>query len=203
MYENQPFQGNLKYERRHVVPVNILSYSDESVYATFTDTNCVPQNGNFNKSQWKMHEGKIVKYAQDCCASNIGTLYLITGTSQVKFDGILNLQGKITWVDKSVKPMEWFHDNVNIYPKLGPKITIPNSTWTVGCCWNHIYGVEGAFGVMGNNSFNPTLNERMMPTQTVSDVENLLRLEHPNLKLELFPGEEVFTFPGFCCFFFN
>lgn len=135
------------------------------------------------------------------CAPKGGTLYLSTGTSQFKFEEILNLQDKMTGVDKSVQPMEWVHDNVDICPALGPKIAIPNSTWTVGCCWNHIYGVEGAFGVMGNNSFNPSLNERMMPTQTVSDVENLLRLEHPNLKLELFPGEEVSTFPVFFFFF--
>lgn len=183
MYENQPFQGNLKYERDHVVPVNILSYSDESVYATFTDTNCVPQNGNFKKGQWKMHEGKIVKYAQDCCASNIGTLYLITGTSQFKFDEILNLQDKMTGVDKSVQPMEWVHDNVDICPALGPEIAIPNSIWTVGCCWKE-------FGVMGDNSFKPFLNEFMMPTQTVAYVREVLRLEHSKLKLELFPGVE-------------
>lgn len=37
------------------------------------------------------------------CAPNGGTLYLITGTSQFKFDEILNLQDKMTGVDKSVQ----------------------------------------------------------------------------------------------------
>ena len=186
LYRNQPIQG--RYERGHVVPVNILRYSDESARATFTYTNCVPQIAGFNRGVWKKYEGKIVEYARDYCAPNGGTLYLITGTSQVKFEEILNLQGQITGVDKSVKPMEWFHDNVNIYPALGPKIAIPNSMWTVGCCWKDNYGVVGAFGVMGDNSLNPSMNEFMMSTQTVGYVENVLRLEHPNLKLELFPG---------------
>ena len=186
LYRNQPIQG--RYERGHVVPVNILRYSDESARATFTYTNCVPQIAGFNRGQWKKYEGKIVEYARDYCAPIGGTLYLITGTSQVKFEEILNLQGQITGVDKSVKPMEWFHDNVNIYPALGPKIAIPNSMWTVGCCWKDNYGVVGAFGVMGDNSLNPSMNEFMMSTQTVGYVEKVLRLEHPNLKLELFPG---------------
>ena len=124
------------------------------------------------------------------CAPNGGTLYLITGTSQFKFEEILNLQDKMTGVDKSVQPMEWVHDNVDIYPALGPEIAIPNSMWTVGCCWKDNYGVVGAFGVMGDNSFKPFLNEFMMPTQTVAYVREVFRLEHPKLKLELFPGVE-------------
>lgn len=124
------------------------------------------------------------------CAPNGGTLYLITGTSQFKFEEILNLQDKMTGVDKSVQPMEWVHDNVDIYPALGPEIAIPNSMWTVGCCWKDNYGVVGAFGVMGDNYFKPFLNEFMMPTQTVAYVREVLRLEHPKLKLELFPGVE-------------
>ena len=50
---------------------------------------------------------------------------------KVYFDGFISI---VFTLDKSVKPMEWFHDNVNIYPALGPKIAIPNSMWTVGCC---------------------------------------------------------------------
>ena len=50
--------------------------------------------------------------------------------------------------------------------------------------------LEGAFGVMGDNSFKPFLNEFMMPTQTVAYVREVLRLEHSKLKLELFPGVE-------------
>ena len=168
MYQNQPFPG--RYHKGHLVPVNILRYSDESVRATFTYTNCVPQIGNFNTGQWKKYELKIGKYAQDYCAPIGGTLYLITGTSQVKFNKKLNLKGEIIGVDKSVKPMEEFHGN---------------SMWTVGCCLNlNTNQVVGAFGVMGDNSLEKKpLNKFMMSQQSVAYVESALILEDPTIKL--------------------
>ena len=191
LYQHQPIPP--LYDRGHVVPFNILRYSHKSAYATFTYTNCVPQIAGFNRGQWKKYETKIVQYAQHYCAPEGGTLYLITGTSQVKFEEILNLQGQITGVDKSVKPMEWFHDNVNIYPALGPKIAIPNSMWTVGCCWKDNYGVVGAFGVMGDNSLNQQLlNEYMMPRQTVASVQEALQLEDKSIRL-FSNGEDCFN----------
>ena len=83
MYQNQPIPG--KYERGHLVPVNILSYSDESARATFTYTNCVPQIAGFNRGEWKKYELRIGKYAREICSPHGGTLYLITGTLLVKF----------------------------------------------------------------------------------------------------------------------
>ena len=179
MYQNQPFPG--RYHKGHLVPVNILRYSDESVRATFTYTNCVPQIGNFNSGQWLKYELKIGKYAQDYCAPIGGTLYLITGTSQVKFDEKLNLQGEITGVDKSVDKMELFHGNVDVHQK----IAIPNSMWTVGCCLNlNTNQVVGAFGVMGDNSLNKKpLNKFMMSQQNVAYVESALKSENPTVKL--------------------
>ena len=179
MYQNQPFPG--RYHKGHLVPVNILRYSDESVRATFTYTNCVPQIGNFNTGQWKKYELKIGKYAQDYCAPIGGTLYLITGTSQVKFDEKLNVQGEITGVDKSVDKMELFHGNVDAHQK----IEIPNSMWTVGCCLNlNTNQVVGAFGVMGDNSLGKKLlNKLMMSEQNVAYVESALQSENPTVKL--------------------
>ncbi|XP_022808576.1 uncharacterized protein LOC111345553 isoform X2 [Stylophora pistillata] len=181
LYKNQPNQG--EYERGHLVPVDILSYSDDSVLATFTYTNCVPQIANFNKGQWKKYEKKIVKYASSVCSLKGGTLYLITGTSKVQFKEKLNPQGEITGVDTTVKPMGFFHDNVNRNPNLGSKIAIPNSMWTVGCCWNAKNRVVGAFGVMGTNSLNKPLNKFMMPKQSVAYVERVLKLEDPKITL--------------------
>ena len=83
LYQKQPIPG--KYERGHLVPVNILSYSDESARATFTYTNCVPQIAGFNRGQWKKYELRIGKYAREICSPHGGTLYLITGTLLVKF----------------------------------------------------------------------------------------------------------------------
>ena len=83
LYQNQPIPG--KYERGHLVPVNILSYSNESARATFTYTNCVPQIAGFNRGEWKKYELRIGKYAREICSPHGGTLYLITGTLMVKF----------------------------------------------------------------------------------------------------------------------
>ena len=182
LYKYQPIP--CLYDKGHLVPFNILRYSKESARATFTYTNCVPQIAGFNRGQWNKYETKIVQYAQHYCAPSGGTLYLITGTSQVKFEEILNLQNEITWVHKSVQPMEGFHDRVDKIPKLVPKIAIPNSMWTVGCCLNLNNKVVGAFGVMGGNSLNQQLlNEFMMPKQTVKFVQEALQLEDKSIRL--------------------
>ena len=181
MYKYQPIPR--LYDKGHLVPFNILRYSKESANATFYYTNCVPQIAGFNRGQWKKYETKIVQYAQHYCAPKGGTLYLITGTSQVKFEEILGPENEIIGVDKSVPPMEGFHDNVDKFHK----IAIPNSMWTVGCCLNlKTKEVVGAFGVMGGNSLNQQLlNEFMMPRQTVASVEETLQSEDESI--ELFP----------------
>ena len=178
LYQNQPIQG--AYDRGHLVPVNILSYSHKSARDTFIYTNCVPQIAGFNRGQWNKYERKIKIYARKTCSQNGGTLYLITGTSKVKFDYIYG-QDKITW---SKKPLQWFHNNA----VFNDRIAIPNSMWTVGCCWKDNYGVVGAFGVMGDNSNKKRLNKFMMSRQTVEDVESALKLEDPTIKL--FPNGE-------------
>ena len=178
LYQRQPTPR--KYDRSHLVPVNILRYSDESARATFTYTNCVPLIKGFNRGVWKKYEQKIDKYARRVCSPNGGTLYLITGTSSVQFDEELDNQGekKITVL---VKPQQLFHDNVD----AKKKIAIPNSIWTVGCCLNlNTNQVVGAFGVIGGNSLGKkSLNKFIMPRAKVADVEGILKLEYPNIKL--------------------
>ena len=176
LYQHQPIQG--RYERGHLVPVNILSYSNESARATFTFTNCVPQIAGFNKGQWRKYELRIGKYARKTCSPKDGTLFLITGTSSVTFARKINHLGDC--IVERVEPLGWFHDDVDVKQK----IAIPNSMWTVGCCLNLNDEVVGAFGVMGYNSFNKKiLNERLMSKQNVKSVENTLRLEDPTIKL--------------------
>ena len=188
MYTFQPIP--CLYDKGHLVPFNILRYSKESANATFYYTNCVPQIAGFNRGQWKKYETKIVQYAQHYCAPKGGTLYLITGTSQVKFYEELSSEKEITGVGWSVQPMEWFHNDVYKFSKLDLKIAIPNSMWTVGCCLNlKTNEVVGAFGVMGGNFLNQQLlNEFMMPRQTVAFVQGVLRSEHLNQPIELFPN---------------
>ena len=106
---------------------------------------------------------RIEKYARKNCSRNGETLFLITGTSKVKFLRKSDRQGKIK-AAKGMEPLQWFHNNVDVNKNLGPKIAIPNSMWTVGCCLNLKKNkVVGVFGVMGDNSLNQQLlNEFMM-----------------------------------------
>nr|XP_058970216.1 uncharacterized protein LOC131796640 isoform X2 [Pocillopora verrucosa] len=182
LFENQPFQG--RYQKGHLVPVKISRYSLESVLATFTYTNCVPQIADFNGGQWKRYELRIEKYARKNCSQEGGTLFLITGTSKVKFLQKHDRHGKII-AAKGMEHLQWFHNNVDVNKNLGPKIAIPNSMWTVGCCLNlNTNQVVGAFGVMGDNSLDKKpLNEFMMSQQNVAYVESALKLEYPNIKL--------------------
>ena len=123
LYREQPIPG--KYERGHLVPIDILRYSDESARATFTYTNCVPQIAGFNRGQWKKYELRIGKYARKSCSPKGGTLFLITGTSKVKFiqksTSTMRFQGEKRVVTK-VEPLLGFHDNEGVN-----KIAIPNS----------------------------------------------------------------------------
>ena len=174
LYQNQPIQGT--YDRGHLVPVNILSYSHKSARDTFIYTNCVPQIAGFNRGQWNKYERKIKIYARKTCSQNGGTLYLITGTSKVKFVWTLYGQEMTGWKE----PLQWFHKNAYV----NDRIAIPNSMWTVGCCLNFNNEVVGAFGVMGDNSIKKKrLNKFMMSRQTVAYVESALKLEDPTIKL--------------------
>ena len=174
LYQNQPIQGT--YDKGHLVPVNILSYSHKSARDTFIYTNCVPQIAGFNRGQWNKYERKIKIYARKTCSQNGGTLYLITGTSKVKFVWTLYGQEMTGWKE----PLQWFHKNAYV----NDRIAIPNSMWTVGCCLNFNNEVVGAFGVMGDNSINKKrLNKFMMSRQTVAYVESALKLEDSTIKL--------------------
>ena len=176
LYQHQPIRG--RYERGHLVPVNILSYSSESALATFTFTNCVPQIAGFNRGQWRKYELRIGKYARKTCSPKGGTLFLITGTSSVTFARKMNDPDDI--IVGRLEPLWWFHDDVDV----NQKIAIPNSMWTVGCCLNLNDKVVGAFGVMGYNAFNKKiLNEILMSTLNVKSVESILQLEDPTIKL--------------------
>ncbi|KAJ7384694.1 hypothetical protein OS493_020277 [Desmophyllum pertusum] len=142
MYENQP--GPVKYQKGHVAPFNILSYSAGSGLASFAYTNAVPQVDGFNMGQWKKYEGRIVKYAKQECEPQGGTLYLITGISEISFSQA-NPTAPVQTTTKAMA--QTFPSHV---PTIINKIAIPNSMWTVGCCVN-AGQVLGAFAVFGNN----------------------------------------------------
>lgn len=73
-------------DKGHLNPSNVNSFDVDHMVATFTYSNAVPQYGSFNRGSWKKFEGKIAKYVKDVCGKNMGTMYLITGTSKYRFD---------------------------------------------------------------------------------------------------------------------
>ena len=108
--------------------------------STFTYTNAVPQVSGFNTGQWRQYENKIREYATSECTPKGGNLYLITGISEV------NLQekaGKLEAIQKI--PLQ------DLGAKTAPKVSIPRSMWTAGCCIVPSTGAVGSFAVIGNN----------------------------------------------------
>ena len=181
MYYNQP--GPVKYQKGHVAPFDVLSYSAGSGLASFTYTNAVPQVDKFNIGSWKKYEGRIKKYAQKVCAPQGGTLYLITGISE----GHLQVVGGT--VQAVQQPMNPF-PNV---PSIPQNIAIPNSMWTVGCC--EAKGkVIGALAVIGNNLLPP--NILIQPSLGVTEVEQLIRDGANDQTIKLFPGEKGCYLPS-------
>lgn len=76
-----------KADKGHLNPVQINSFDQNHVKATFTYSNAVPQYLGFNRGPWKTFEGRIVNYVQTMCAAKKptgGKMYLMTGTSKFR-----------------------------------------------------------------------------------------------------------------------
>ena len=77
--------GSLGIDKGHLNPCLINSYDVDHMVATFTYTNAVPQYGSgSNRASWKSFEAKIAQYTNETCATNGGTMYLLTGTSKYR-----------------------------------------------------------------------------------------------------------------------
>lgn len=170
MYSNT---GDLPcIHKGHLVPSKTYSFSAEHLLSTFTYTNAVPQYAAFNSGQWVQHENKIRKFAERCNNSN-GDLYLLTGISDKRItnSSIIKNTGKSSIT--TIKPLQ-----LNTRMPEGPRIVIPNSMWTAGCCV--IGGMGYSFAVIGNNAW--VKNEMFMSQLTVKDLESAIGIDY------LFPG---------------
>ena len=128
------------YDKGHLLPAQTYSFTKPHMLSTFTYTNAVPQVSAFNTGQWRQYENKIREYATSECSPKGGDLYLITGISEV------NLQqkaGKLEAVQKI--PLQ------DLGAGTAPKVSIPRSMWTAGCCIVPSTGAVGSFAVIGNN----------------------------------------------------
>ena len=167
MYSNT---GHLPcIHKGHLVPAETYSFSDAKIRSTFVYTNAVPQYGKFNSGQWSAYENKIRKYGKKKCAKSEGDLYLLTGISDRR---ILckNEKGICDGIPVGT-PMRM---------PVDPKIVIPNSMWTAGCC---VSGkkVLGSFAVIGNN--DPSKDNIYMSEMTVDSLGQVIGVN-------LFPGND-------------
>ncbi|XP_015778679.1 PREDICTED: uncharacterized protein LOC107356589 isoform X4 [Acropora digitifera] len=126
------------YDKGHLLPAMTYSFSEAYMLSTFTYTNAVPQISGFNRGQWARYEKRIRQYATSECSRNGGDLYLITGISEVSLhcDG-----GGAT----QEIPLQ------DLGAGTAPKVSIPRSMWTAGCCIVPSTGAVGSFAVIGNN----------------------------------------------------
>lgn len=172
MYRGVPF-----IHKGHMLPAETFSFTKNHMRSTFTYTNAVPQYAAFNSGIWAKYEKKIREYATKSCGAQGGTLYLLTGISEVR---IQMQRGQLV---------------ANVPPGLPkriqnqPNIVMPNSLWTSGCCVQSNNVVLGAFALIGNNDQNTNLIHLSQVK-----VEVLQKFLHVGVKgtgrraVRLFPG---------------
>ncbi|XP_028396932.1 uncharacterized protein LOC114520799 [Dendronephthya gigantea] len=178
--------GKSTYDKGHLLPANIYSFSAEHVTSTFSYTNAVPQVGKFNKGEWKQYEGKILDFAIDICTQRSdAVLYLITGTTiEIRYEG----NNTLTPMNKTLKGKS----------KVG--IQVPGSMWTAGCCLAGAstgkVSVTSNFAVIGGN-----LGSLRMAELSVGALQNILIKDPPNKgvtagAVNLFPGNKDCSNPA-------
>ncbi|XP_029182631.2 uncharacterized protein LOC114950653 [Acropora millepora] len=156
-------------DKGHLNSHAINSFNKDYTKSTFVYTNAVPQYSQWNRGAWKEYEKAIRRYTQMTCGcKHRGTMYLMTGTSDINFKLI---HGKPE-VEKNSKrsPEEFLHSH-----DLGAGIHIPKSLWTAGCClWTDEFKKLKAqsIAVMGNNS--PDKGKDETTGMTLEDLEKLL-----------------------------
>ncbi|XP_028396967.1 uncharacterized protein LOC114520834 [Dendronephthya gigantea] len=173
--------GKSTYDKGHLLPANIYSFSAEHVTSTFSYTNAVPQVGKFNKGEWKQYEGKILDFAIDICTQRSdAVLYLITGTTVNIRYGDNALTG-----DKILKGQS----------PVG--IKVPGSMWTAGCCLAGAStgkaSVTSNFAVIGGN-----LGSLKMAELSVGALQTFLTTD-PGVTagaVNLFPGHKDCSNPA-------
>ena len=172
MYSNT---GHLPcIHKGHLVPAETFSFTDNNIRSTFVYTNAVPQYQTLNSGQWSVYEEKIRKYGENTCAKNGGNLYLLTGISDRR-------------IGRNIKGM--YHGIPAGTPKRmpeDPKIVIPNSMWTAGCCVSG-RNVLGSFAVIGNN--DPIKDHIYMSEVTVKRLEGIIGTDVIG-GINLFPGND-------------
>lgn len=156
----------------HLVPGETYSFSHLKVKYTFVYTNAVPQFEKFNSGAWSNYESRIRDYGKQNCSSTYnGDLYLLTGTSGIRIVSVF--RDKIQYRKPTIEPLRM---------PLEPKIVIPRSMWSAGCCMSG-GTVHGAFAVIGNNEY--IFDMIHMSKVTVKSLTKIIGA------INLFPGNDA------------
>ena len=185
--------GSPQLSRGHMNPSAINSFDLNHMKATYTLSNAVPQFQKFNSQQWGTQEEKIRNYAKNTCANGGGTLYMLTGISDIGLkipSGGGNPVQDTTITQKC--PEYTFTSGGNTH-KLGT----PRAVWSAGCCvWptsttpvpptkKPRRQPVTSFAVMSNN--HPDQSKLHLTQMSVADLETLLTPPRAS-RVNLFPG---------------
>ncbi|XP_067048384.1 uncharacterized protein [Acropora muricata] len=179
--------------RGHMNPSAINSFDLNHMKATYTLSNAVPQFQKFNSKQWGTQEEKIRNYAKNTCANGGGTLYMLTGISDIGLK--IPSGGGNPVQDTSIvqKCPQYTFTGGSKSHKLGT----PRAVWSAGCCvWpkpatpvpptkKPRRQPVTSFAVMSNN--HPDEKQLHIKQMSVADLETLLT-PTAALKVNLFPG---------------
>ena len=163
-----------------MAPAHTFSVDREHYVSTFTYTNAVPQCQNFNSGQWKTFENRIRRYAGRCTQGQLGTLYLLTGTSFARIQ-----QGN------PPQPIAGQIHTLHLPNNLFARIDIPNSLWTAGCCVRPNGQNTESFAVIGNNVQNA--QQQLTQQVSVAVLQNILAFDVAQRGIG---GQNVRLFPG-------
>ena len=185
-YENANAEATQRFgnelTKGHMNPSGINSFDINSMKATFTLSNAVPQFEASNSGSWEGFENKIKDYAKITCGSitRQGTLYLLTGRSENGLNGV---------------PKPHFTNTFQVGPTT-VRLDTPRAVWTAGCCvWKEpgkffgkLWQTEKAesFAVMSNNHY--AKNQLHQTEMSVNDLEKRLKAAASTTNVHLFPG---------------
>ena len=172
------------YDKGHLVPAQTYSFTVPHMNSTFTYTNAVPQNAGFNRGQWALYENNIREYAKSECSPRGGDLYLITGISEVSLKE--KVPGKLEATQNI--PLK------NLGAGTAPKVSIPGSMWTAGCCIDPSIGAMESFAVIGNNL--KTAKVESVNMNTLQDFLLIGVNGFGGTAIELFPDNPKCSDPG-------
>ena len=174
-------------------PSAINSFDLNHMKATYTLSNAVPQFEKFNSQQWGTQERNIRNYAKNTCANGGGTLYMLTGISDIGL--IIPSGGENPVQDTSIPqkcPQYTFRSR-----RESHTLGTPRSIWSAGCCvWQNPATTASpakkaewqpvtSFAVMSNN--HPHQSQLHLTQMSVKELEELLTPSGSS-DVNLFPG---------------